>query len=259
MARTRVWKQTLPIAAIGLAALLVGPGGCASAVEGTGDFTFSSRDYPAAFDATRDVLRDYRFTLERIDAEAGVISTTKELSPGLLEPWSPLQTGFGDEWEDTLNRQARQVRVTFAPEGEDGQTMRASVWVTLLRQHRAGRRLDSEWVGASTFAFDPQLKERHTATYFVPSRRDGALEARLARRIEAEMRDGVAETQVADTAGADMEESVLRRSAPSLARGALRRSLLCIEPLAQARGQPQQGNPKNTKDASRSNTPDGNG
>ncbi len=205
VARTRVWTRTLPLAGVALAALLVGPGGCASAVEGTGDFTFSSRDYPAAFDATRDVLRDYRFTLERIDAEAGVISTAKELSPGLLEPWSPLQTGFGDEWEDTFNRQARQVRVTFAPESEDGQTMRASVWVTLLRQHRAGRRLDSEWVGASTFAVDPQLKERHTATYFVPTRRDGALEARLARRIEEEMRDGVAKAEAADAGGEDAE------------------------------------------------------
>ncbi len=199
------WKRTLPIAAMALAALLVGPGGCASAVEGTGEFTFASRDYPAAFDATRDALREYRFTLERIDAEAGVISTTRELSPGLLEPWSPLQTGFGDEWEDTFNRQAREVRVTFEPEGEDGETMRASVWVTLLRQHRAGRRLDSEWVGGSTFALDPQLRERHTSTYFVPTRRDSSLEARLARRIEAEIRGGTAEAEAADTGGEDME------------------------------------------------------
>lgn len=197
------WTRTLPIAGVGLAGLVVCVGGCASAVEGTGDLTFARSAYPAAFDATRDVLREYRFSLERIDAEAGVISTAPEFSPGLLEPWSPLQTGLGDEWEDTLNRQARAVRVTFEPEGEDSETMRASVWVTLMRQHRAGRRLDSEWVGASTFAVDPQLKERHTSTYFVPMRRDGALEARLARRIEAEIRDLAG----AEVVGTDAEAS----------------------------------------------------
>lgn len=163
-------------------------GGCSSSVDHARGFTFAAGDYPEAFASTRSVLREYRFDIERVDADSGVITTLPEFSPGLLQPWSPLQTGFGDEWEDTVNRQAREVRVTFEPEaGEEGM-MRASVWVTVLRQHRAGRRLDSEWVGGSTFTVDPLLQERHTLTYNVPVRRDESLEARLAKRIEEEMR-----------------------------------------------------------------------
>lgn len=161
-------------------------GGCASAVDHPGQFTFAKSDYTAAFGTTRDVLRAYRLDLERIDADAGVISTAPEFSTGLLQPWSPLQTGLGDEWEDTLNHQARAVRVTFEPDGAE--SMRGSVWVTVLREQRAGRRLDSETVGGSTFAIDPQLRERHSSVYLVPMRRDSSLEARLAKRIEDDLR-----------------------------------------------------------------------
>lgn len=160
-------------------------GGCASAVDHPGQFTFAKSDYTAAFGTTRDVLRAYRLDLERIDADAGVISTAPEFSTGLLQPWSPLQTGLGDEWEDTLNHQARAVRVTFEPDGAEN--MRGSVWVTVLREQRAGRRLDSETVGGSTFAIDPQLRERHSSVYLVPMRRDSSLEARLAKRIEDDL------------------------------------------------------------------------
>lgn len=176
------------------AAVLLGPLGCGSSPRGPSDFAVAGGAYPAAFDATRDVLQEYGFALERIDAAAGVISTEPEFSPGLLEPWSPVQTGLADEWEDTVNHQSRVVRVTFAPVGEPpagaadpdfGEPMRASVWVTVYRQHRVGRRLDSEWVGASSFYDDPEFRMLHGTTYEVATRRDRELEARLAREIEA--------------------------------------------------------------------------
>ncbi|QKK09985.1 MAG: hypothetical protein HND58_18740 [Planctomycetota bacterium] len=76
--------------------------------------------------------------------------------------------------------------MTFEPDGAE--SMRGSVWVTVLREQRAGRRLDSETVGGSTFTVDPQLRERHSSVYLVPIRRDPSLEARLAKRIEDDLR-----------------------------------------------------------------------
>ncbi|QKK09986.1 MAG: hypothetical protein HND58_18745 [Planctomycetota bacterium] len=105
MAMKPLHKLGTLLAAAAAACLTLG--GCASAVDHSGQFTFATNDYTAAFDTTRDVLRSYRLDLDRIDAAAGVISTAPEFSPGLLQPWSPLQTGLGDEWEDTLNHQSR--------------------------------------------------------------------------------------------------------------------------------------------------------
>jgi hypothetical protein len=171
-------------------------GGCASRADGPREFSISPGGYPAAFDATRRVLREMDFELARVDAAAGVISTSPHYSQGLLEPWDSTQSGFADEWEDAVNRQSRLVRVTFAPVGggaDDGTTVDGgegvvgSVWVTLFRTHRSGRRLDSEWVGASTSASDPLQKQRHTSVYSVPIRRDTSLEGRLAARIAEEI------------------------------------------------------------------------
>jgi hypothetical protein len=166
-------------------------GGCANRVDATREFTVAPGGYPAAFDATRELLRGMDFTLERVDADGGVISTEPRFSRGLLEPWDATQTGLSDEWEDTVNMQARAVRVTFTqagaePTDETAETL-ATVWVTLYRNHRSGRRLDSEWVGGSTFAGDPLQQARHTSVYLVPTRRDEALEARLADKIMREL------------------------------------------------------------------------
>lgn len=209
MAMKPLHKLGTLLAAAAAACLTLG--GCASAVDHSGQFTFATGDYTAAFDTTRDVLRSYRLDLDRIDADAGVISTAPEFSPGLLQPWSPLQTGLGDEWEDTLNHQSRAVRVTFEPDGDD--TMRGSVWVTVLREQRAGRRLDSETVGGSTFTVDPQLRERHSSVYLVPVRRDPSLEARLAKRIEDDLRSQLGASAEAASESSAPDETTAPESA----------------------------------------------
>ncbi|MBK7403668.1 MAG: hypothetical protein IPJ41_03280 [Phycisphaerales bacterium] len=91
-----------------------------------------------------------------------------------------------------MNMQAREVRVTFSPaSGDDGSSDRreiegpitAEVRVTVLRAQRPGRRLDSEWVGGSTYYTDRDLLLRTGSNYLVPLRRDQRLEARLAAAI----------------------------------------------------------------------------
>jgi hypothetical protein len=178
-------------------------GACTSTVDGPREFTVAPGEYGAAFAATSEALRELDFELERIDAASGVITTKPHFAPGFLEPWDQTQSGLDDEWEDALNMQAREVRVTFTPAAEiaaeaDGMQatdatipdLRAaegeivgSVWVTLYRQQRAGRRLDSESVGRSTFYTDPDLGARAGSRYMVPLRRDQRLESRLAARI----------------------------------------------------------------------------
>lgn len=158
--------------------------GCASTPEGNSRFAFEAEDYPRVFDAGRDVLRDLGFTLARIDAESGVLSTEPKCSMGLLEPWSPVQDRAADQWADAFNRHARTVRITFDGPDEEAAPTGGTVWVTLQREHRTGRRLHSAWVGASTFTIDPEVRDRTGTAYLVPLRRDARLEARIARAIE---------------------------------------------------------------------------
>ncbi|MCC7387696.1 MAG: hypothetical protein IT431_02910 [Phycisphaerales bacterium] len=163
--------------------------GCSTRTDGPRQFTLAPGQYPGAFDATRELLRDMRFDLERVDAAAGVISTTPHFSRGVFEPWDSTQSSTTDEWEDAMNMQARAVRVSFTQDGAEpadpeAQTT-AGVWVTVYRFNRSGRRLDSEWVGGSTFSLDPIQQKRYGASYLVPIRRDEALESRLADELMA--------------------------------------------------------------------------
>ncbi|MFN9971625.1 MAG: hypothetical protein ACK58T_17225 [Phycisphaerae bacterium] len=88
-------------------------GGCSS--SGRPEFRVASDDYAFTFEAARDVLADYRFTLSRVDARSGVITTTAKTTGGLFTPWDTEQSKFSQEWEDTLNKQQRRVEITFTP------------------------------------------------------------------------------------------------------------------------------------------------
>ena len=80
-------------------------GGCASGPSeesvAAGAFTgIAAAEYQAAFAAARDVLRDNRFSLERVDAGAGVITTQRSTTMR--------------EAVDVIQRRARFVVVSFA-------------------------------------------------------------------------------------------------------------------------------------------------
>lgn len=87
--------------------------GCAG--SGRPEFRVAADDYTLTFDAARDVLADYRFMLSRVDARAGVITTTPKTTGGLFTPWDTEQSKLSQEWEDTLNKQRRRVEITFTP------------------------------------------------------------------------------------------------------------------------------------------------
>ncbi|MCW5774916.1 MAG: hypothetical protein KIS87_00520 [Phycisphaeraceae bacterium] len=179
-----------------MAGLLVASG-CTTPKSG-GVFAVPAGAYGEAIDATRDALRDYRFNLERVDAAAGVVTTAGKWSSGLATPWDAEQSSIDQEWDDTMNRQQRRVRVTFSPaDGRAADDLRllasplvGRVEVTVYRLHRQGWRLESEAVGRSRRALDPELGRSQGSRYLVPMTRDEGLEARIAEAVARRMQVG---------------------------------------------------------------------
>ncbi|MBN8596854.1 MAG: hypothetical protein J0L78_04180 [Planctomycetes bacterium] len=93
---------------IGAAALV----GCATHSP---DVPVPAAEYADAFTAARDVLHSYRFTLDRVDARAGVLTTHPSQSAGFFTPWSRNESTLGQEWEDTIHDQQRRVEIVFSP------------------------------------------------------------------------------------------------------------------------------------------------
>jgi hypothetical protein len=182
-----------------------GPLGCASSEERPVTFAVAAGGYNAAFEAAREVLREARFNIDRVDAAAGVISTEPKRSSGLATPWDGEQSSTRDEFEDYFNHQQRIVRITFeadpgapaeaapAPLGEldPGPDLRgyegpivAHILVVVERERRPGWRIESVSIAHNTFAQDPALGPRGMGgSYWVPVAQDRRLAGRLAEEI----------------------------------------------------------------------------
>src|SRR5262249_15003949 len=158
-----------------------------------------------AFDAARDVLRENRFDLNRVDGHAGVITTFTKPSAGLLSPWDSEQSTFGQEVDDLMDYQQRRIRVTFepistpatappsppGPPGRGGARRALTVLsgsgetimrirATIERIERPIWRPDTTAVGLYTRAVDPDLVRRGLQpSYTVPVSEDPLLAARL--------------------------------------------------------------------------------
>ena len=182
--------------------------GCA-ARQGPTAMDVPAGAYPATFDAVRSVLREARFNLERVDANAGVISTQPKHSAGLMTPWDAEQSSAEQEIEDVLQNQRRVVRVTFEPadEGVAGeeeafgavtgdlleaeQPLRMNVRVVVLRDYRPGWQVQTSSVRLSTYTYDPALGRRGMLPdYETAIDEDRALAARLVEAVAARMGSG---------------------------------------------------------------------
>ena len=143
--------------------------------------------YVNVFDATREVLMDYRFAIDRVDARGGVITTHPKRSAGLATLWDKEQSSLAQEWEDLINEQRRVVRVEFDRE-EDG-TAQARVSVEVLRTHRPNWRVQSESVRLSTHArYRSAEGKLEPGSYLEPVGLDTALAERLASAIDERLR-----------------------------------------------------------------------
>lgn len=160
----------------------------------TGLVEFNEASYEEAFRAVRGVLGDYRFSINRIDAVRGIITTHPKRTAGLASPWDREQSSMPQEWEDLANQQQRVVRVSF--EGSDGhpgetpgEVVRAVVEVQLQRVHRPYWRIETESIPLSTHArARDTLGEQLPATFIEVLGLDTALADRLALAIEERLR-----------------------------------------------------------------------
>ncbi len=147
-------------------------------------------DYARAFTTTRDVLREARYEITRVDAGAGLIETAPRQSPGLFRPWDADQTTLNQEFLDTINTQSRRVRVLFERAEPEQEPRAARVEVFVLREHRPGWQIETESIRTSRFSRDPALAARGmTPSYQTTLARDDLFAARLAQRIRKRLAD----------------------------------------------------------------------
>lgn len=162
-------------------------GGCASP-RGTVAFEVPADRYDETIDVVRDTLRDARFQLDRVDAEAGVISTHPKSSAGLATPWDAEQSSFAVEVQDLVNQHERVARISFVGDHEDLRlahgTLKAQVEVIVYRVRRANWRVETESISRSSHARDPlSISRGQPARFSQAIRRDDAFAAELADRI----------------------------------------------------------------------------
>jgi hypothetical protein len=199
----RVMKIALVVACIGSG---LGLFGCAHQSSSGGDaaatasapaatIQLEAGEYARAFDAARNELRELGFILDRVDAQAGVITTLPKGTGGLATPWDQEQSGLDDRAEDAVERHRRIVRVDFMPagaapgsaEGRDLRTeagpIEGQVSATVYRVHQPGWRVNPQAILDSSYTRDPQLDERGMSAYGVAVRQDDALARRIAVRV----------------------------------------------------------------------------
>jgi hypothetical protein len=172
-------------------------GGC-SDVPRSAEFDVPAGQYAKAFDQTRDVLTSYRFSLERVDAGAGVIATDAKGTAGLATPWDGEQTTLEQSLDDLVNKQQRTVRVTFETTPAQADLRQASgpvhghVDVYIERTCRPGWQLDATSLRLSLFTEDPALVDRGMwPRYDVPTEQDPLLAGRIAAAVRRRL--GIAE------------------------------------------------------------------
>ncbi len=192
--RVRSLVATLLAAAV--AALpLAGAAGCSSS-EPRALFQIGSEDYPAAFDAAKDALRDHQFELERIDARGGVITSQALESAGLATPWIDHASTPRRAVEGLLNDEHRIARVVFAPprdtpgaetlafdlRGYEG-PVDGRVEVLVERTSRPGWRMDATSVRLGSTGRNVAAEQRGEVAGRSPVGFDTALAGRIARAI----------------------------------------------------------------------------
>lgn len=194
-----------PFALLALALLLVLPtlGACARDDHGPSTFRIPSAEYAIYFDSARDVLREYHFDLERVDARAGVITTRPVAAAGWATPWIDHASTWTQATDDLLHRNRRTASILFAPVARETNISRAvdpttgdlrtfegtvevSVSVILEEVYRPGRRVSPTSIRLTSFTVNPadgdlDVQQLRTKTV-------GA-DSTLARRIADSLRE----------------------------------------------------------------------
>lgn len=141
-----------------------------------------------AFAAAKDVLRELRFELNRIDGREGVLTTQPKFSSGLATPWDAEQSSARQEVEDLVHKHSRIVRVQLV--NADENHVQLEVSVALQRTQSPGQKLSPRAIALSTTTIDQtpvdarQVQEL-TVTHTIS--RDTALEQRILQSIQSKL------------------------------------------------------------------------
>ena len=169
--------------------------GCASS-RSDARFEGDGGSFAAAFEASRETLRDFGFVMERVDASAGVITTQARTSSGLATPWDRDQSTLSQEADDLLNHHRRRVRITFSPPTESGQKPEtadishierwvAVVEVAIDQVQYPGLRVPARAGTLWSVTTDPARSDVNlNYQYDTPQVRDVGFERRIAEAIE---------------------------------------------------------------------------
>lgn len=135
--------------------------------------------------AVREVLTDYRFEIDRVDARRGVVTTAFKSTQGLASPWDGEQNSLYEESADLVNQHERGVRVTLDDEGS------FVVSVIVQRVHRPAWRVETESIAQSTHAVVIGADGGAVASrQITPIGLDGGLAERLGEEIRARLTSG---------------------------------------------------------------------
>lgn len=179
-----------PIAALMLLTPILVLGACSSAAPYTKDsvvIELDPADLDRAIDAARAVLIDNRFTVDRVDARRGVLTTYPKQTAGLASPWDPEQSSFDQEIADLVHHHERVIRVSFVQDAP-GAMIRADVHASIIRIRRPGWRLETESIRKSTHTGSiSNNNTRMPSVLREPIGEDHALSTRLAEEIRARL------------------------------------------------------------------------
>jgi hypothetical protein len=168
-------------------------GGCLSPRQQTYTTTLpvsANLDSPEAdrlWDSAQDTLREYRFRLDRVDRQEGVITTLPAGSKHFFELWRKDVATREDLWEATVNPLRRWIEVRFKA-GEAGGWSELAVVVHKERLSAQDRQFNSttaayQYFGDTLPATTGEARLTSTHEHWIDLGRDPALEERLLKRI----------------------------------------------------------------------------
>lgn len=158
----------------------------------------STESFDRVFLASVDVLRDWRFVVNRKDRRQGIVSTSPRVASSVVEPWQPDATRSDRTWESTLNYQRRRIRIEIAPtdpatvvesSGQPVSAYQLNVICEFDRRYYPPQQLTTAAVTKIRFTNSRSVRKPiRTETgleeaYWAPAGRDHAFERELANAI----------------------------------------------------------------------------
>jgi hypothetical protein len=146
-------------------------------------------DNDALWEATLEVLRRYRFVVDRKDRAAGVITTLPEVSAHWFEIWREENTTPYEVLESSIQTINREVTVNITP-ADDADTRLLSLKVAKMRLSAPERQVTNAVAARRLFSEVTPVQSgdvpgRRASTDWVPLGRDPHLEQRMMTRIVA--------------------------------------------------------------------------